>query len=235
MMDTSVSPMEVPTGATTLVSSMQSYYDYGLSQSQLQDAQGYDTDQIDRWCMESMLVQSMYSNPAPYPEMNPLSFSGTEMASSTDPLFEENLDVLAKQFLSFPQSADLPSSYPAGLTGDLSFTFDLSTPSSALSQYGIPAANDTWRCAHPGCTSQTHFRRGCDLRKHFNPHRNYLFCRHEDCTQYHRGGFSSKKDRARHEAKHSPGVVCDWDGCERVFSRVYNMKDHIRRIHLRRE
>ncbi|KAJ6123041.1 hypothetical protein N7512_005506 [Penicillium capsulatum] len=139
-MDTSVSPMEVPTGATTLVSSMQSYYDYGLSQSQLQDAQGYDTDQIDRWCMESMLVQSMYSNPAPYPEMNPLSFSGTEMASSTDPLFEENLDVLAKQFLSFPQSADLPSSYPAGLTGDLSFTF---VHPCRISRHRLPPSHST--------------------------------------------------------------------------------------------
>lgn len=50
------------------------------------------------------------------------------------------------------------------------------------------------------------------------------------------GGFSSKKDRARHEAKHNPGIKCEWHGpdgeeCGRVFSRMDNMKDHVRRIH----
>ena len=49
-------------------------------------------------------------------------------------------------------------------------------------------------------------------------------------------GFSSKKDRARHEAKHNPRIMCEWineDGtqCDRRFSRVDNMKDHVRRIH----
>ncbi|RYO55856.1 hypothetical protein AA0116_g8824 [Alternaria tenuissima] len=47
------------------------------------------------------------------------------------------------------------------------------------------------------------------------------------------GGFSSKKDLARHEAKHNPGVLCDWEGCDRVFSRVDNMRDHVKRIHLK--
>ncbi|KAJ5893285.1 hypothetical protein N7495_004976 [Penicillium taxi] len=102
-----------------------------------------------------------------------------------------------------------------------------------LSRYGIPTGDGAWRCAHPGCTSQSLFRRGCDLRKHFNRHRKHLFCRHENCPQSRQGGFSSKKDRARHEAKHNPGIVCDWDGCGRVFSRVDNMKDHVRRIHRR--
>jgi hypothetical protein len=102
-----------------------------------------------------------------------------------------------------------------------------------LSRYGIPAGDGVWRCAHPGCTSQALFRRGCDLRKHFNRHRKHLFCRHEGCSQSKQGGFSSKKDRARHEAKHNPGIVCEWDGCGRVFSRVDNMKDHVRRIHRR--
>lgn len=50
------------------------------------------------------------------------------------------------------------------------------------------------------------------------------------------GGFSSKKDRARHEAKHNPGIRCEWHGpngeeCARMFSRMDNMKDHVRRIH----
>ncbi|KAJ5718937.1 uncharacterized protein N7483_010019 [Penicillium malachiteum] len=102
-----------------------------------------------------------------------------------------------------------------------------------LSRYGIPTSDGAWRCAHPGCTSQAVFRRGCDLRKHFNRHRKHLFCRHEGCPQSRQGGFSSKKDRARHEAKHNPGIVCEWDGCGRVFSRVDNMKDHVRRIHRR--
>ena len=89
----------------------------------------------------------------------------------------------------------------------------------------------SWRCAHPGCTSQAVFHRGCDLRKHFRRHTKFLFCRHEDCPQSTEGGFSSKKDRDRHEAKHKPGVPCDWEGCDRLFSRVDNMKDHVRRIH----
>jgi hypothetical protein len=43
--------------------------------------------------------------------------------------------------------------------------------------------------------------------------------------------FASKKDRARHEAKHNPHIRCGWEGCDRVFSRLDNMKDHVRRIH----
>ena len=48
--------------------------------------------------------------------------------------------------------------------------------------------------------------------------------------------FASKKDRDRHEAKHSPRIQCTWRGsdgehCSRVFSRLDNMKDHIRRVH----
>jgi hypothetical protein len=43
--------------------------------------------------------------------------------------------------------------------------------------------------------------------------------------------FASHKDRARHEAKHSPHIRCAWEGCGRVFSRLDNMKDHVRRIH----
>lgn len=31
--------------------------------------------------------------------------------------------------------------------------------------------------------------------------------------------------------KHKPGVPCTNDECERIFSRVDNMKDHVRRIH----
>ena len=101
-----------------------------------------------------------------------------------------------------------------------------------LHNFGYPLADGrSWRCAHPGCNSQAIFTRGCDLRKHFRRHTKSLFCRHEDCPQSTEGGFSSRKDRDRHEAKHRPGVQCQWEGCERVFSRVDNMKDHVRRIH----
>lgn len=101
-----------------------------------------------------------------------------------------------------------------------------------LENFGYPLPDGrSWRCAHPGCTSQAVFHRGCDLRKHFRRHTKTLFCRHEDCPQSNEGGFSSKKDRDRHEAKHRPGVPCDWESCDRLFSRVDNMKDHVRRIH----
>lgn len=118
-----------------------------------------------------------------------------------------------------------------------------------------------WRCAFPNCTSRAVFTRGCDLRKHYNRHSKHLFCRVDGCPQSEAaciaiaqrqavqagadinlanlaisGGFSSKKDRARHEAKHNPGIKCEWTGpngedCERLFSRMDNMKDHVRRIH----
>jgi hypothetical protein len=125
-----------------------------------------------------------------------------------------------------------------------------------------PSAPQTWRCAYPNCSSRALFTRGCDLRKHFNRHTKHLFCRVKGCPQSGPrvlddtnsggsgiggrltglgfsvavGGFSSKKDRARHEAKHNPRILCSWVGeggerCGRRFSRVDNMKDHVRRIH----
>lgn len=101
-----------------------------------------------------------------------------------------------------------------------------------LQNFGFPLPDGRrWSCAYPGCTSQATFVRGCDLRKHFRRHTKSLFCRHEDCPQATEAGFSSKKDRDRHEAKHKPGVPCEWEGCDRIFSRVDNMKDHVRRIH----
>lgn len=107
-----------------------------------------------------------------------------------------------------------------------------STSPTDLQNFGYQLQDGvSWRCAHPGCTSTAVFTRGCDLRKHFRRHTKSLFCRHDDCPQSIDGGFSSKKDRDRHEAKHKPGVSCEWEGCDRVFSRVDNMKDHVRRIH----
>ncbi|KAI9036004.1 putative C2H2 transcription factor [Aspergillus affinis] len=130
------------------------------------------------------------------------------------------------------------SSSIASMTDD--DTQDTNTPTSQpspsprdLTEYGIPNPDGSWRCAYPGCTSQTTFRRGCDLRKHFNRHRKHLFCRYPECAQSTTGGFSSKKDRDRHEAKHNPGISCEWPNCRRMFSRVDNMKDHVRRVHRR--
>ena len=101
---------------------------------------------------------------------------------------------------------------------------------SDLYNYGnLNADNRTWRCAYPGCHSKAMFVRPCDLRKHFHRHNKQFFCRHEGCPQSREGGFSSKKDRARHESKHNPGVQCEWDGCERIFSRVDNMRNHMQR------
>lgn len=123
-----------------------------------------------------------------------------------------------------------------------------------------PSAPQAWRCAYPNCSSRALFTRGCDLRKHYNRHSKHLFCRVKGCPQSEPrvsesvgsssnpgrpggtgnvvlgGGFSSKKDRARHEAKHNPRILCEWVGengerCGRRFSRVDNMKDHVRRIH----
>jgi hypothetical protein len=104
-----------------------------------------------------------------------------------------------------------------------SLSRSISPSSPDLRAYGIPNKNGTWSCAYLGCTSRAVFTRGCDLRKHHKRHTKSFFCRHGDCPQSTGGGFSSKKDLARHEAKHNPGVLCDWDGCDRVFSRVDNM------------
>ncbi|KAJ5807872.1 hypothetical protein N7474_009141 [Penicillium riverlandense] len=150
------------------------------------------------------------------PTSNPVSGdSASILSTSPTPTFTSDLD-----------------GSPPGTSSSRTRPSSPSSPSD-LTRYGIPIGDGAWRCAHPGCSSQAIFRRGCDLRKHYNRHRKHLFCRHEGCPQATHGGFSSKKDRARHEAKHNPGIVCEWHGCGRVFSRVDNMKDHVRRIHRR--
>lgn len=106
------------------------------------------------------------------------------------------------------------------------------SPSAAeMANFGFRNEHGTWSCAYPNCTSKSTFQRGCDLRKHYRRHTKTLFCRHAGCPQATEGGFSSKKDRARHEAKHNPQITCEWSGCDRLFSRLDNMKDHVRRIH----
>lgn len=155
-----------------------------------------------------------------------------------------------------------PSIYQVGSNGVSSrptLRSNSTSSTSSLHAYGIPVTDPTvpasqpaWRCAYPGCTSRATFTRGCDLRKHYNRHSKHLFCRVDGCPQSQAaaasrstdgtltGGFSSKKDRARHEAKHNPGIKCEYVSpngtpCERIFSRTDNMKDHMRRIHFKKQ
>lgn len=148
--------------------------------------------------------------------------SGPSVASSTDiqpnPYMQSGLPMTSSGSFAFPPNT---SSSPSRST---------SPHAPDLSSYGsLNADKRTWRCAYPGCSSKAVFVRPCDLRKHFNRHSKQFFCRHENCPQSTQGGFSSKKDRARHEAKHNPGVECEWEGCDRIFSRVDNMRNHMQR------
>ncbi|CAG7917817.1 unnamed protein product [Penicillium olsonii] len=216
---------------------------------------GYDPQQIGKWCIDSTpgeIYQSpSFQNMAPMVPTEPyLAFdvNPNEQWLPTGPTSAPLPDSIPEAFFSIPRSTPNPNPYPSTATTvsvspspPRSFSDPDSPPQSSasnasdLSNYGIPTSDGLWRCAHPGCSSQLLFKRGCDLRKHFNRHRKYLFCRYEKCPQSSQNGFSSKKDRARHEAKHNPGVLCEWDGCGKVFSRVDNMKDHVRRIHRKGE
>lgn len=173
---------------------------------------------------------SAHSSPMSMPQVTAYSyppFSGITAASALAP--ESNL--LPQSFSgSRPsRSHSASSSVGPGISGVSSersppaLSRSLSPSSPDLRAYGFPNKNGTWSCAYPGCTSRAVFTRGCDLRKHHKRHTKSFFCRHGDCPQSTGGGFSSKKDLARHEAKHNPGVMCEWDGCDRVFSRVDNM------------
>ncbi|KAL4938106.1 hypothetical protein BDV06DRAFT_61965 [Aspergillus oleicola] len=174
-------------------------------------------------------------------------------SSDLDPDFDVDIDMdIDLEADTNPNIHLSPSSSISGTTSTLPSRTPSSTSASHqhknantkqdtkdLTLYGTPSPTHpgTWRCAYPSCTSPSLFRRGCDLRKHYNRHRKHLFCRHDRCPQSDPSvpgaGFSSKKDRDRHEAKHNPGIRCELadHGCGRVFSRVDNMKDHVRRIH----
>lgn len=129
-------------------------------------------------------------------------------------------------------NAPWPALHPDDVEGSPSASRSASPNPADLHNFGVLLGDGkTWRCGYPGCTSQAKFTRGCDLRKHFRRHTKTLFCRLDECPQSKEGGFSSKKDRDRHELKHKPGVLCSDKSCERRFSRVDNMKDHVRRIH----
>ena len=63
-----------------------------------------------------------------------------------------------------PDSFEISS--PATIS-DISRSSSPNNPAD-LQNFGHPLPDGrSWRCAHPGCTSQATFTRGCDLRKHF--------------------------------------------------------------------
>jgi hypothetical protein len=111
-------------------------------------------------------------------------------------------------------------SYASSIHSD---TRSLSPNVSEMSKWGTKTANGSWRCDWPGCKSPSTFIRGCDLRKHYKRHSKAFFCKVAGCPHATEGGFSSRKDRARHEQKHNPTIACEWESCTRMFSRVDNM------------
>ncbi|KAI9829229.1 MAG: hypothetical protein M1819_006409 [Sarea resinae] len=167
-------------------------------------------------------------SPAPLPPQH-LSASGYSTQSRPASISASSTD--HPQYLSPPDAAarspesSLDGSYATDYQpAAQSEVSDSSSPStSELQQYGSYIGSGRWKCAYPGCQSPAEFKRGCDLRKHFKRHSKTMFCRHPGCPQATKGGFSSKKDRGRHEAKHNPTIECAWEGCDRKFSRVDNM------------
>jgi hypothetical protein len=106
-----------------------------------------------------------------------------------------------------------------------------------------PVFTGPCQCTFENCKSTTVFTTGRDFRRHYRQHFKRFFCRYEECPQStdvpgdaDTKGFATRKDRARHEAKHNPDIKCPWQNrngtqCTRTFSRMDNMRDHYRRIH----
>ncbi|RYP42843.1 hypothetical protein DL768_010196 [Monosporascus sp. mg162] len=106
-----------------------------------------------------------------------------------------------------------------------------------------PVFTSPCQCTFQNCKSTTVFTTGRDFRRHYRQHFKRFFCRYEECPQStddpgdaSTKGFATRKDRARHEAKHNPAIKCPWRNrnggqCTRTFSRMDNMRDHYRRIH----
>ncbi|RYP10994.1 hypothetical protein DL764_000291 [Monosporascus ibericus] len=106
-----------------------------------------------------------------------------------------------------------------------------------------PVFTSPRQCTFQNCKSTTVFTIGRDFRRHYRQHFKRFFCRYEECPQSTDDpgdagtkGFATRKDRARHEAKHNPAIRCQWQNrnggqCTRTFSRMDNMRDHYRRIH----
>ncbi|KAB8263925.1 hypothetical protein BDV32DRAFT_161449 [Aspergillus pseudonomiae] len=98
----------------------------------------------------------------------------------------------------------------------------------------------------PGYRSTARLTTAQGSRRHYHQHVKRFFCHYENCPQSEpdpqspsKGGFTTRKDRDRHEAKHKPEIRCHWrnqqgEQCTRLFSRMDNMRDHVRRIHRRK-
>lgn len=109
-------------------------------------------------------------------------------------------------------------------------------------RFSIPST-----CPFPDCKTTTLFTTGRDFRRHYRQHFKRFFCRYKECPQSivdlrdpGKRGFATRKDRARHEAKHNPAIQCPYqdvngEPCKRTFSRMDNMRDHCRRIHEKRQ
>ena len=165
---------------------------------------------------------------ASLPSLPPHEYPGVQYSSGATPVLSSTPYGMTSAW----PNAPWPALHPDDVDTSSSTSRSVSPNPADLTNFGILLPDGkSWQCAHRGCTSQARFTRGCDLRKHYRRHTKSLFCRHEDCLQSKEGGFSSRKDRDRHESRHKPGVHCSFEGCDRVFSRVDNMKDHVRRIH----
>ncbi|CAI7622432.1 unnamed protein product [Penicillium bialowiezense] len=230
-----MSSFEPPTYSEVNAQFMQAYNRSGALPTAINapSMSGYNSQQIGKWCIDSTPTGDFYQSHS-FPDVGPMVptepyFAFNEMTASeqwlhsTGPTSAPLPDPIPESFFSIPHSNSYQNTNPYPSTATTvsitsspprSFSDPDSPPApssssnaSDLSNFGIPAGDGLWRCAHPGCSSQLLFKRGCDLRKHFNRHRKYLFCRYEKCPQSTQNGFSSKKDRARHEAKHNPGVA----------------------------
>ncbi|KAK8222063.1 hypothetical protein M8818_000231 [Zalaria obscura] len=176
------------------------------------------------WLSPSLGPGFSDSNPVSFPTYSDTIVAAPETCTSgfldPDPMLSPHLARRASRATSFASNASSTFSHShSDASGEAT-----SPSAHEMSKWGIRNANGSWSCAFPGCASRSLFHRGCDLRKHYKRHTKSLFCRHKGCLQATEGGFSSKKDRARHEAKHDPKIGCEWEGCGRIFSRMDNMK-----------
>ena len=88
---------------------------------------------------------------------------------------------------------------------------------------GLKKLDGSYSCAWPDCKSRARLVCACDSRKHYRRQLKLFLCRYHGCPKSTKNGFSTKRDRARHEAKHNPSITCEWRDCDRLFSRVDNM------------
>ena len=149
----------------------------------------------------------VFPTPAQYaswPSLEPNAFARDQYAPPNPHVVPSSPYLSEQQWPNNPWRTLQPND--AGLS---SHSRSVSPNPADLHNFGFPLPDGrSWRCAYPNCTSQAQFTRGCDLRKHYRRHTKSLFCRHEDCPQSREGGFSSRKDRDRHESKVFTSHLC---------------------------